>query len=76
MQIRSSCSWGQMTVMTRAQCSYLFWGFADKNCRVVEAVDKDWDKLFQKPGVFYWTRYVVFNLVLDLVCCFESDFDI
>lgn len=64
-----------MLLMARARCSYLLWGSADKNWRAFEAVDKDRGKLLQKLGI-YWTRYVVFNVVMELDCCFYSDLDI
>ncbi len=58
-----------MLLVASERWSYLLWGCAGKNWRAIEAVDKDWDKLLQKLGV-YWNRYVVQNVVRELDCCF------
>jgi hypothetical protein len=55
--------------------SYLFRRCADENWRASQAVNEDRDKLLQKCWV-YWTRNVVFKIIPQLCCCFNSDFDI
>jgi hypothetical protein len=64
-----------MLLIIRARWSYLLWGCVDKNWWAFKAVDEYRDELLQKLGVC-WTRYIVFNVVRELDCCFNSDLGI